>query len=118
MCAVWSSISLDHRDSSRFIIINIEINYHVEIFFYILIDIKNECITSIVKHLRSVALLDRCCRVPFGCKVGETFWRWQFCDMKNATKYLVVGSPGVLMTRQNISGCAVKEYKLYSLYLE
>ena len=112
MCAVWSSISLDHRDSSRFIIINIEINYHVEKKVFILIDIRNECITSVVKHLRSrVALLDRCCRVLFGCKVGETFRRWQFCDMKNATKYFVVGSPGVLMTRRNISGLAVKGFK-------
>ena len=41
---------------------------------FILIDIRNECITSVVKHLRSqVALLDRCCRVLFGYKVGETF---------------------------------------------
>ena len=33
----------------------------------------------------------------FDVKVGEISRRWQFCDMKNATKYLV-GSLGVLMT--------------------
>ena len=34
-----------------------------------------------------------------------------FCDMKNATKYLVVGSLGVLMTRRDISSLAVKGLK-------
>ena len=83
---------------------------------FILIDIRNEWVTWIVKHLRSpVALLDRCCRVPFWRKVGEISRRWQFCDMKNATKYLVVGSLGVLMTRRDISGLAVKGLKRYRI---
>ena len=66
---------------------------------FILINIRNEWVTWIVKHLRSpVALLDRCCRVPFWLKVGEISRRWQFCDMENATKYLVVGSQRVKIT--------------------
>ena len=80
---------------------------------FVLIDIRNDWVTWIVKHLRSpVALLDRCCRVPFWRKVGEISRRWQFCDMKNATKYLVVGSLGVLMTRRDISSLAVKGLRM------
>ena len=76
---------------------------------FILIDIRNEWVTWIVKHLQSpVALLDRCCRVPFWRKVGEISWHWQFYDMKNATRYLVVGSLGILMIRRDISSLAVK----------
>ena len=41
-------------------------------------------------------------------KVGEISRRWQFCDMKNATRYLVIGNLGVLMTRRDILGLAVK----------
>ena len=41
-------------------------------------------------------------------KVGEIFLRWQFCDMENATKYLVVGSLGILMTQRDIASLAVK----------
>ena len=85
---------------------------------FVLIDIRNEWVTWIVKHLRSpVALLDRCCRVPFWRKVGEISRRWQFCDMKNATKYLVVGNLGVLMTRRDISSLAVKGLKILSFDL-
>ena len=70
--------------------------------------------TWFVKHLQSpVALLDRCCRVPFWRKVGEISRRWQFCDIKNATRYLVVGSLGVLMTQRDISGLAVKGLNAY-----
>ena len=52
-----------------------------------------------------------CCRVLLRRKVDEISRLWQFCDMKNVTRYFVVGSVGVLMTRRDILGLAVKWLK-------
>ena len=40
--------------------------------------------------------------------VGEISKGWQFCDMKNATKYLGFGSFGILMMQWDNSGWELK----------